>query len=213
MKQGRLSCQKEGQGGRQGGCETGEEKVFPSYCPTRQAGTAGGQEFHFNHPPWSSYWFSQCAVFSAEFSSMDPTVRNTHRMHTYFTYKHTQLIKEQRLLIVQLLHFMPSWVQTNHSKLVLTFKLKQFMSFLIKFELTWKSLLHGASALKQPVDSSLLDLLESHKVATTVLYDLNLWSMLQSNLWFNCMDFSLDSRRIHLQWHLELQWSVNESTG
>lgn len=33
-------CQKEGQGGRQGGCETGEEKGFPSYCPTMQAGTA-----------------------------------------------------------------------------------------------------------------------------------------------------------------------------
>lgn len=28
--------------GRQGGCETGEEKGFPSYCPITQAGTTVG---------------------------------------------------------------------------------------------------------------------------------------------------------------------------
>lgn len=36
------SCQKEGQGGRQGGRETREAKSFPSYCPVAQAGTAVG---------------------------------------------------------------------------------------------------------------------------------------------------------------------------
>lgn len=33
---------KKEQGGRQGGCETGEQKVFPSYCHTKGSGAGVG---------------------------------------------------------------------------------------------------------------------------------------------------------------------------
>lgn len=95
------------------GCETGEERDFPSHCPNMQADQSWGQQFHFNHPPWSSYCFSfllAAPQFSRTHRNMACTsyLWHLHRMCTQWIYKHTQLIESKGRCLVSYCIYTPA---------------------------------------------------------------------------------------------------------
>lgn len=50
------------------GVKQERRRASPPIVPPRRQEQPWGQQFHFNHPPWSSYCFSQHTMASAEFS-------------------------------------------------------------------------------------------------------------------------------------------------
>lgn len=125
-----LSLSKEGrEAGRQAGWvwnRRGEE--LPLLLSPMQAGTASGQQFHFNNPSRFSYCSSWHTMVTARFSHTHRNMAQTshtryriHRMH--HTGYDPHLIKMQGSLAGQLLYFL----QISYLTLQLTFRLKQIL--------------------------------------------------------------------------------------